>query len=78
MPEEEKSKMDSKKYTGLDVDGMPLADQWKLESKLREYKYQVKIKLSNGRIRYVHSNEQKAVEAYAKGINAKIVWIKKL
>ncbi len=70
--------MNSKKYRGLDLGKMPLKDQWKLESELRKYKYQIKIKLPTGRIRYIHANEQSTIEAYAKCIKAKIVWIKKL
>ena len=70
--------MNSKKYKGLDVDGMPLKDQWKLEPEIRKYKYQVKIKLPNNRMRFVHSNEKQAVEAYARTVNAKILWVKEL
>jgi len=70
--------MKKKKFTGLDVDGMPLKDQWKLESHLREYKYQIKIRLVSGRCRYLHADQHEAVEAFVKGIGAKIIWIKEL
>ena len=74
----QKKEMDSKKYKCLDLGGMPLSEQWKLESEIRKYKYQVKIRLSSGRIRYLHCNEPGPIELYAKGINAKIIWVKKL
>ena len=70
--------MSSKNYKGLDTDGMPLKDQWKLEDKLRKFKYQVKIQHQNGRIRYVHGDEKKPIELYAKFTKSKILWIKEL
>jgi len=67
----------TKKYKALDVDGMPLSEQIKLLPELRK-KYQITIQLSSGRVRYVFGDSPKAVEVYAKMINAKILKVKKL
>jgi len=78
VSEKEGKELDSKNYIGLDFDGMPLTDQWQMESELRKYKFQIKIRLRNGRIRYLHANSKKVVEAYTKGIRATIVWVREL
>lgn len=69
---------EQKIYKLLDVDGMPLEDQWTLEPTLRKYKYQVKIILITGRERYIHTDEPEAIRSYVKTINARIRWVKKL
>jgi hypothetical protein len=45
---------------------------------IKEYKYRIKLKLSNGDIRYVNANDQLVVETYAKTTNAKIIWVKEI
>lgn len=69
---------EQKIYKCLDVDGMPLEDQWTLEPELRRYKYVVKIILITGRERYLYTNEPEAIRAYVKGINARIRWVRKI
>lgn len=70
--------MNPKKFKGLDLDGMPLKEQWRLSATLKKYKYQVKVQLPNGRIRFIHVNEKEAIEAYIKVTKSKIIWIKEI
>jgi len=67
-----------KKYKALDMDGMPLSDQAKLLPELCKKKYQVTIKLENGRLRYAFTNDPKVIEIYVKKIKATILKVAKL
>ena len=68
----------NKKFKTLDAEGMPLDDQKKLLPELRKKKYQVNVKLKNGRVRFAYTDDPEAVEAYVKTIDAKILKILKI
>lgn len=63
---------------GLDVDGMPLADQRKLEGELRKRKYQVNILTKDGRKRFLYLDDPQVADVYCKQSGAKILKTLKL
>lgn len=70
--------MPPKEFKSLDSGGIFVRDQLSLEPKLRKKKYQVNIKLRNGRVRYLYLNNPDIAELYVKVIRAKILKIIKL
>lgn len=68
--------LNSKKFRGLDLDGMPLKEQWRLSADIRKFKYQVKVQHRNGRVRFIHTNEEEAVKEYVRVTRCKIIWIR--
>ncbi len=67
-----------KKFQGFDNTGISVRDQNILDPKIREKKYQINIKLSNGKVRYLYLNDPHIAEIYIQIIGAKILKIKKL
>ena len=57
------------------ADGISVRDELTLEPKLREKKYQVNIKLVNGKVRYLYLNNPVTAEIYVHIIDAKILKI---
>jgi len=70
--------MTPKEFRALDAGGIHVRDKWRLEPELRKKKYQVNIKLRNGRMRYLYLNNPDVAELYVKVIRAKILKIIKL
>ena len=67
-----------KKFQGFDNTGISVRDEYTLDSKLSKKKYQINIKLSNGKVRYLYLNDPHIAEIYIQIIGAKILKIKKL
>lgn len=67
-----------KKYRTPDTDGISIRDQKKLVPELSKKKYQVNIKLHNGKVRYLYLNDPIVAELYVEIINATILKVKKL
>lgn len=70
--------MNPKKYKCLDLDGMPIKEEWRLSAQIRKYKYQVKIQSLDGGVRFIHVNQKNAIEAYVKVNKSKIIWIREI
>ena len=71
-------KKEKEKFKILDTDGMPIPEQAKIIPLLRKRKYQVSIKLKNGKTKYIYLNDPKIAEIYVKGIEAKILKVNKI
>jgi len=67
-----------KKYRVPDTDGISVRDQKKLVPELPKKKYQVNIKLYNGRVRYLYLNDPFLAELYVVIIDATILKVTKL
>lgn len=55
--------------------GISVRDELRIEPKLRKKKYQVNIKLVNGKVRYLYLNNAVTAEIYVQIIHAKILKI---
>ena len=70
--------MTTKKIPGLVGTGISVRDQYSLEPELCKKKYQVNIKLSTGKVRYLYLNDPNVAELYVTIIGATILKTSKL
>jgi len=70
--------MSIKKIRTLDGGGISVRDHWMIEPQVRNKKYQVNIKLPNGKVRYLYLDDPNIADLYIRLIGAKILKIRKL